>query len=76
MRLHNIAAIARKEVRHLVRDARSLALMFLLPAMMLFLYGYAIRLDIVDAPSGCCRSRTTRCPTSWPPTSRPPLRFG
>ncbi len=52
MRLHNIAAIARKEVRHLVRDARSLALMFLLPAMMLFLYGYAIRLDIVDAPIG------------------------
>ncbi len=52
MRLGHVAAMARKEVRHLVRDARSLALMFLLPAMMLFIYGYAIRLDIVEAPIG------------------------
>lgn len=48
----NVGAIARKEVRHLLRDARSLAQMFLLPAMMLFIYGYAIRLDIVHAPIG------------------------
>ncbi len=52
MKLRNVAAMARKEVRHLVRDARSLALMFLLPAMMLFIYGYAIRLDVVHAPIG------------------------
>jgi ABC-2 type transport system permease protein len=52
MRLRNVLAMARKEVRHLVRDARSLALMFLLPAMMLFIYGYAIRLDIQHAPIG------------------------
>src|SRR5664279_1627632 len=52
MKLRNVIAMARKEVRHLVRDARSLALMFLLPAMMLFIYGYAIRLDIVHAPIG------------------------
>jgi ABC-2 type transport system permease protein len=52
MRAANVAAMARKEVRHLVRDLRSLALMFLLPAMMLFIYGYGIRLDIVHAPVG------------------------
>jgi ABC-2 type transport system permease protein len=50
--MRNVWAMARKEVRHLVRDARSLALMFLLPAMMLFIYGSAIRLDIRDAPIG------------------------
>jgi ABC-2 type transport system permease protein len=52
MNVRNVLAVARKEVRHLVRDVRSLAQMFLLPAMMLFIYGYAIRLDVVDAPIG------------------------
>jgi ABC-2 type transport system permease protein len=52
MKARNVLAMARKEVRHLVRDARSLALMFLLPTMMLFIYGYAIRLDISHAPIG------------------------
>jgi ABC-2 type transport system permease protein len=52
MKLRNVLAVARKEVRHLVRDLRSLAQMFILPAMMLFIYGYAIRLDVVHAPIG------------------------
>ena len=52
MNLRRIAAMARKEVRHLLRDARSLALMFLLPAMMLLIYGYGIRLDLRQAPIG------------------------
>ena len=52
MRWRNIRAVARKEARHLIRDARSLALMFLMPTIMLFLYGYAIRLDIMAAPIG------------------------
>lgn len=52
MNLRRVAAIAHKELRHLLRDLRSLAQMFLLPAMMLFIYGYAIRLDIVHAPIG------------------------
>jgi ABC-2 type transport system permease protein len=52
MKLRKVLAIAHKEVRHLMRDARSLALMFLLPTMMLFIYGYAIRLDISHAPIG------------------------
>ena len=52
MNLANVLAVARKEVRHLLRDSRSLAQMFLLPAMMLFVYGYAIRLDVAHAPIG------------------------
>lgn len=52
MRWRNVRAMARKETWHLLRDARSLALMFLLPTIMLFLYGYAIRLDIQYAPIG------------------------
>ncbi|HUJ00260.1 MAG TPA: ABC transporter permease [Usitatibacter sp.] len=52
MRWSNVRAMAIKESRHLRRDARSLALMFLMPTIMLFLYGYAIRLDIMDAPIG------------------------
>lgn len=52
MRWRNVRAMARKETWHLLRDARSLALMFLMPTIMLFLYGYAIRLDIMGAPIG------------------------
>ncbi|HVN36350.1 MAG TPA: ABC transporter permease [Casimicrobiaceae bacterium] len=52
MRWRNVRAMARKETRHLLRDPRSLALMFLMPTIMLFLYGYAIRLDIMAAPIG------------------------
>lgn len=52
MRLQNVRAMARKEWWHLLRDPRSLGLMFFLPTMMLFLYGYAIRLDIMEAPIG------------------------
>lgn len=44
------AAMARKEWRHLTRDWRSLALILLMPGMLLFLFGYAIRLDISHAP--------------------------
>jgi ABC-2 type transport system permease protein len=52
VRIQHVRAMARKEWRHLLRDPRSLALILLMPAMLLFLYGYAIRLDIFDAPIG------------------------
>ncbi|MGZ5079661.1 MAG: ABC transporter permease [Usitatibacter sp.] len=58
MRWQNVRAMARKETRHLLRDARSLALMFLMPTIMLFLYGYAIRLDIMAAPIGILQEST------------------
>ena len=52
MKLQNIRAMARKEAWHMLRDARGLAFMFLMPAMMLFIFGYAINLDIMNAPVG------------------------
>jgi ABC-2 type transport system permease protein len=52
MKLQHIRAIARKEWWHLFRDPRSLALILLMPTMLLFLFGYAIRLDITEAPIG------------------------
>ena len=52
MRLQHVRAMARKEWWHLLRDPRSLALILLMPMMLLFLFGYAIRLDIEHAPIG------------------------
>jgi len=50
MNLQHVRAMARKEWWHLLRDPRSLALMLLMPTLLLFLFGYAIRLDINEAP--------------------------
>lgn len=52
MNLQHVRAMARKEWWHLLRDPRSLALMLLMPTMLLFLFGYAIRLDVTEAPIG------------------------
>jgi ABC-2 type transport system permease protein len=41
-----IAFMARKEIYHILRDPRSLAIVFAMPLLMTFLYGYAIDLDI------------------------------
>jgi ABC-2 type transport system permease protein len=41
-------AVARKEIIQLRRDSRSLALAFLLPALLLLLFGYAITWDVTD----------------------------
>ena len=38
--------IARKELLHIVRDRRTLVVMFLLPVVQLFLMGYAATTDI------------------------------
>ena len=47
-----IAAIIRKEGNHIFRDPRSLAIIFLMPLMMVVLYGYALRMDIENIPIG------------------------
>ena len=50
MNIQHVRAIARKEIWHLLRDPGSLALMLLMPVMLLFLFGYALRLDLYEAP--------------------------
>jgi len=41
-----IVAVTRKEIYHLVRDYRSLILAFAIPLFLIFLFGYALSLDV------------------------------
>ncbi|MEE8575965.1 MAG: ABC transporter permease, partial [candidate division Zixibacteria bacterium] len=43
--MHKIKFIAIKEMRHILRDPRSLIIIFAMPALMTFLYGFAINMD-------------------------------
>lgn len=45
-----IWAIARKEFIHIYRDQRSLALVILMPAILMLLFGYAVTLDVKKVP--------------------------
>jgi len=44
--MNKVGYIIVKEIRHILRDARSLVIAILMPIMMTLLYGYAINLDI------------------------------
>ena len=44
-------AIIKKEFLHLIRDPRSLLLMFVMPVLLLFIYGYAATFDIKEVPT-------------------------
>lgn len=48
MNLIKIQAIARKEYYHLIRDFRSLYLAFFIPLLLIFMFGYALSLDVDD----------------------------
>lgn len=54
MKLSRIPPLARKELRHILRDPRSLWIIFMLPNVMMFLFGYAIDLDLTDVRLGVC----------------------
>lgn len=45
-----IAAVARKETLHVLRDSRSLYLALGIPVMLLVLFGYALSLDVDNIP--------------------------
>ena len=51
MSLRRTAAVARKEMRHILRDARSLAMALLVPVLMLLLFGVALSLDVDQIPT-------------------------
>lgn len=51
MSYRRVRAILIKELHHITRDARSLALALALPAIMLLLYGYALSLDVDHVPT-------------------------
>jgi len=59
MKLQHVRAIARKEWWHLLRDSRSLMLILLMPSMLLFLFAYALSLDITNLPMGVLQESHT-----------------
>ena len=50
MNLRRLKAVAHKEFLHVLRDPRSLALGIVTPMIMLFLFGYALTLDVDRVP--------------------------
>ena len=51
MKLLRVKAIAKKELIQIWRDPFSLAMAFLMPVILLFIYGYAITFDIDKIPT-------------------------
>lgn len=51
MNLQRLAAVARKETLHLLRDWRSLTLALAIPLLLILLYGYALTLDLRNVPT-------------------------
>jgi ABC-2 type transport system permease protein len=50
MKLQRIKAVAKKEFLHVFRDLRSLILGLALPMLLLFMFGYALTLDVDRVP--------------------------
>jgi ABC-2 type transport system permease protein len=50
MSLHRLAAIARKEVLQIMRDARSVGIVVAMPVIMMLAFGYGISLDTKHLP--------------------------
>lgn len=52
MNISRIAAVMEKESKEILRDPITLAVALLMPLVMLFLFGYAISLDLNDVRLG------------------------
>jgi ABC-2 type transport system permease protein len=50
MRLTRLQAVAHKEVLQILRDARSLIIVVLMPAVLVLLFGYGVNLDLKGLP--------------------------
>lgn len=50
MNLRRVKAVAKKEFLHVVRDPRSLGMGIAIPMLLLFLFGYALTLDVDRVP--------------------------
>jgi ABC-2 type transport system permease protein len=45
-----ITAIIRKEIYHILRDPRTLMVLFVMPTMMVLIFGYALNMDVAHIP--------------------------
>ena len=52
MNVHRIGAVIVKETREIARDPVTLGVAIVMPLVMLFLFGYAISLDVKNVPLG------------------------
>jgi ABC-2 type transport system permease protein len=50
MKLQRLRAVARKEFLHVMRDPRSLVMGLAIPMLLLFMFGYALTLDVDRVP--------------------------
>lgn len=44
--IRRIYAIIKKELRHIIRDPKTLIIIFAMPVMMVIIYGYALNMDV------------------------------
>ena len=51
MKVQRVAAICRKEFRHILRDPRSLVMALVLPLVLMLLFGFALNLDLDRVPT-------------------------
>ena len=52
MKAHRLGALIGKESRELIRDPVTVALAVIMPLIMLFLFGYAVNLDVEQVAVG------------------------
>ena len=52
MKAHRLGALIVKESRELIRDPVTIALAVIMPLIMLFLFGYAVNLDVEQVAVG------------------------
>lgn len=50
MNLNRLLAVAKKEIIQILRDSRSLAIVVLMPATLMLLFGYGVNLDLKGLP--------------------------
>jgi ABC-2 type transport system permease protein len=50
LKLARLAAVARKEVLHILRDIRSLLIVIVMPVSLMLLFGYGVNLDLTGLP--------------------------
>ena len=50
MSLTRLLAVAKKELLHIVRDARSLSIVIVMPVALMLLFGYGVNLDLKRIP--------------------------